>query len=341
MDAFLKVTRSPGGAAHNSKVPSFYLHPVWVSSFRLNAAFKKKATAEPRRKLVMSGKTPTGKILVIGATGTVGAPLVAELLARGEKVKAATRNTAARLPAGAEAVALDLADPKSFEAALADVNRLYALAPAGSVDPLATLKPLVEAAIARGIKIVLQSAIGVDASDDIPFRRLELLLERSGAPYVILRPNWFTDNFLTYWGAGVAAGEIRLPAGDGKTSFVDARDIAASAAGALTSSAHDGKAFVLTGPQAFSYAEAADLLSKALGRRIAYRAVDGKTFVAEAVAGGVPQDYAELLAAIFYPVAQGWAAAVTDAVETLSGKPPRSLRSSIADLAPQLLAKAA
>jgi uncharacterized protein YbjT (DUF2867 family) len=280
-------------------------------------------------------------ILVIGATGNVGAPLVAELLRRGEKVKAASRSATTRFPSGAEAVRVDLADPTTMEPALAGVDRIYALSPAGNIDPLTPLTPLIEAAAARGIKVVLQTAIGVDADDNIPFRRLELLLERSGAPYVILRPNWFADNFATYWGAGVRNGEIRLPAGEGRTSFIDTRDIAASAAGALTSSKHDGTAFVLTGPQAFSYAEAAELLSDALGRRISYRAVDAKTFVAEAVAGGVPQDYAELLAAIFYPVAQGWAAAVTDAVETLSGKPPRSLQSSIQDLAPRLLAKAA
>ena len=283
----------------------------------------------------------SGKILVIGATGTVGAPLVAELLARGESVKAATRNVATHLPSGAEPVRIDLADAGTFEVALADVDRLYLLSPAGRVDPLGTLKPLVEAAAARRIKVVLQTAMGVDARDDIPFRRLELLLERSGTPFVILRPNWFADNFRTYWGAAVRAGEIRLPAGDGKTSFVDARDIAAAATGALTSSEHDGKAFVLTGPEAFSYAEAAELLSDALGRRIAYRPVDAKTFVAEAVAGGVSPDYAELLAAIFHPVAEGWAAVVTDGVETLSGKPPRSLQTSIADLAPRLVATAA
>jgi uncharacterized protein YbjT (DUF2867 family) len=283
----------------------------------------------------------SGKILVIGATGNVGAPLVAELLRRGEKVKAASRSAATRFPSGAEAVRVDLADPTTLEPALAGVDRIYALSPAGNIDPLTPLTPLIEAAAARGIKVVLQTAIGVDADDNIPFRRLELLLERSGAPYVILRPNWFADNFATYWGAGVRDGEIRLPAGEGRTSFIDTRDIAASAAGALTSSKHDGTAFVLTGPQAFSYAEAAELLSDALGRRISYRAVDGKTFVAETAAAGVPQDYAELLAAIFYPVAQGWDAAVTEAVETLSGKPPRSLQSSIQDLAPRLLAKAA
>jgi uncharacterized protein YbjT (DUF2867 family) len=283
----------------------------------------------------------SGKILVIGATGNVGEPLVAELLRRGEKVKAASRSGSGRFPNGAEAVRLDLAEPATLEPALAGVDRIYALSPAGNVDPLTPLMPVIEAAAARGIKVVLQTALGVDADDNIPFRRLELALERSGAPFVILRPNWFTDNFVTYWGAAVAAGEIRLPAGEGKTSFVDTRDIAAAAAGALTSSKHDGKAFVLTGPKAYGYAEAAELLSGALGRRVVYTAVDGETFVAEAAAGGVPQDYADLLAAIFYPVAQGWAAAVTDAVETLSGKPPRSLESSIADLAPRLQAKAA
>ena len=283
----------------------------------------------------------SGKILVIGATGNVGAPLVAELLRRGEKVKAASRNAGARFPSGVEAVRLDLSDPTTLEPALSGVDRIYALSPAGSVDPLTPLTPVIEAAAARGIKVVLQTAMGVDADDNIPFRRLELMLERSGTPYVILRPNWFADNFVTYWGAGVRAGEIRLPAGEGKTSFVDARDIAASAAGALTSSAHDGKAFVLTGPAALSYAESAELLSRALGRRVTYSAVDDRTFVAEAVSNGVPQDYAELLAVIFHPVAEGWTAAVTGAVETLSGKPPRSLQSSIEDLVARLQAKAA
>ncbi|HTV71030.1 MAG TPA: SDR family oxidoreductase [Rhizobiaceae bacterium] len=283
----------------------------------------------------------SGKILVIGATGNVGAPLVSELLARGEKVKAATRSAAARVPAGAEAVRFDLDDPSTLEPALEEVDRIYALSPAGNVDPVTPLQPLIEAAAARGIKVVLQTAIGVDADDNIPFRRLELLLERSGAPFVVLRPNWFTDNFATYWRAGVEQGEIRVPAGNGKTSFIDTRDIAAAAAGALTSSAHDGKAFVLTGSESHDYAEAAVLLSNALGRRIVYQPVDGKTFVSEAAAGGVPQDYAELLAAIFHPVAEGWTAGVTDAVQTLSGKQPRTLKASIADLAERFRAKAA
>lgn len=283
----------------------------------------------------------SGIILVIGATGNVGAPLVAELVKRGEKVKAASRSGKWGGQADVEAVQLDLNDAATLAPALDGVDRIYALAPAGSVDPITPLKPVIEAAAKRGIKVVLQTAIGVDADDNIPFRQLELLLEKSGAPFVILRPNWFSDNFATYWQAGVEAGEIRVPAGEGKTSFIDTRDIAAAAAGALTSNAFDGQAFNLTGPEAHSYAEAAGMLSAALGRKIVYTPVDGETFVAETSAAGVPADYAGLLAAIFHPVAQGWAAGVTDSVEKLSGKKPRSLEVSIADLAPRLRAKAA
>ncbi|MGB3502352.1 MAG: SDR family oxidoreductase [Mesorhizobium sp.] len=280
----------------------------------------------------------SGKILVIGATGNVGAPLVAELASRGEKVKAAARTKPANLPNGAEWVKFDYADVASIDTLLGDVDRIYALTPAGSLDPIGLLTPIVKAAAARGIKVVLQTALGVDADDNIPVRQVEIALEKSGAPWVVLRPNWFSDNLVNYWGEGVKAGVLRLPAGDAASSLIDTRDIAASAAGALTSDAHNGKAFNLTGPAAYTYAQAAELLSKAIGRQVTYTAVDGETFVNESVAHGVPQPYAEFLAAIFHPVAQGWTAGVTGDVKTLSGKEPRSLETTIADLAPKLKA---
>lgn len=278
----------------------------------------------------------SGKILVIGATGTVGAPLVAELLARGERVKAASRSVNPKLETGAETALLDLANPATLEAALVDVDRIYAVEPTGSTDSMATLAPVVEAAAQRGIKVVLQSAMGVDADDAIPMRQVELLLEKSGAPYVILRPNWFVDNFASYWASGVQAGDVRLPAAESRTSFIDAGDIAAAAAAALMTNTHDGKAFELTGPEAHTYAEALDLLSEATGRKITYSPVDIATFVDEAVAGGLPRDYAEAMAEIFHAVREGWAANVTDSVEILTGQPARSLKSAITKLVSKL-----
>lgn len=265
----------------------------------------------------------TGKILVLGASGNVGRPLVEALLAKGEKVKAASR--AGKPNSGAEGVVFDYADRSTFSQAFDGVDRAYVLLPAGYADSKGLLLPVIEAAAARKVKVVFQSVFGVDADDSIPYRQVELALERFGTPYVILRPNWFSDNFHTFWKVGIDHGEIALPAGDGKSSFIDARDIAASAAAALTTSAFDGQSFNLTGPEALSYAEAAKVLSDVIGKPIAYKAIDDGAFVDILTGAGVPEDYALMLASIFYPVREGWTAAVTDAVERLTGTPARSL----------------
>lgn len=271
----------------------------------------------------------TGKILVLGSTGTIGTPLVKALLAKGENVKAASRSgTAAD---GAEAVRFDYADPASFAEAFDGVDRLFLMLAGGYVDAIGALTPVVEEAIRRRVKIVFLSVLGVDADDSIPYRQIELKIIASGVPHVVLRPNWFADNFHSYWKAGIDHGEIAVPAGEGKSSFIDVRDIADSAAAALTSDAFDSKAFNLTGPQAFGYDEAAAIISQAIGRPVSYNAVSDEVFIGILTGAGVPQDYASFLASIFHPVREGWTAAVSGDVETLTGHAPRSLQTYVAD----------
>ena len=264
-----------------------------------------------------------GKILVLGATGNVGKPLVGELVAKGETVKAASRS--GKPLDGAEGVRFDFADESTYGPALEGVDRAYVLAPTGTLDPFSVLMPFLRLAVERKVKVVLQSVFGVDADDSIPYRQVELFLERSGASFVILRPNWFTDNFQIFWLEGIKHGVLSVPAGQGKSSFIDVRDIAASAAAALTSSRFDGQAFNLTGPEALSYGEASAILSKASGRAIVYKPATDAEFVTTLVGAGVPKAYAEFLASIFHPVREGWTAAVSNAVQTLTGKTPRSV----------------
>ncbi|MBK5570137.1 SDR family oxidoreductase [Ensifer sp. SSB1] len=265
----------------------------------------------------------SGKILVLGANGTIGSKVVQALVVRGETVKAASRKATA--VDGAEAVAFDYLDAATFGPALDSVDRIFVLTPGGYLDPLGLLSPIVTAAAARGIKIVLMTVIGVDADDKIPYRQLELQLAKTGAPFVILRPNWFSDNFQTYWIEGIRHGAIAVPAAEGKTSFIDTRDIAASAVAALTSDAFNGRAFNLTGPEALSYGEAAAILSRVTGNPIAYAPVDDDTFVGILTGAGVPADYAGFLASIFHPVREGRVAQPTGDVKTLTGHEPRSL----------------
>ncbi|MBL4236536.1 SDR family oxidoreductase [Vibrio fluvialis] len=269
------------------------------------------------------------KVLVLGASGHVGQPLVAELLAKGEQVKAASRSGKAF--GAAEGVVFDFADPTTFDAAFDGVDRAYVMLPGGYVESKALLEPVIQAAAERNVKVVFQSVLGVDADDSIPYRQVEIALENSSVPYVILRPNWFADNFHTYWKAGIDQGVIGVPAGEGKSSFIDVRDIASSAAAALTTDRFDNQAFNLTGPEALSYAQAAQKISAALGKPVAYQAMEEGAFCDLLKSVGVPADYAEFLTSIFYPVREGWTAGVSDAVATLTGKAPRSLDEYIAD----------
>ncbi|ELO1810734.1 SDR family oxidoreductase [Vibrio fluvialis] len=269
------------------------------------------------------------KVLVLGASGHVGQPLVAELLAKGEQVKAASRSGQAF--GAAEGVVFDFADPTTFDAAFDGVDRAYVMLPGGYVESKALLEPVIQAAAERNVKVVFQSVLGVDADDSIPYRQVEIALENSGVPYVILRPNWFADNFHTYWKAGIDQGVIGVPAGEGKSSFIDVRDIASSAAAALTTNRFDNQAFNLTGPEALSYVQAAQKISEALGKPVDYQAMEEGAFCDLLKSVGVPADYAEFLTSIFYPVREGWTAGVSDAVATLTGKAPRSLDEYIAD----------
>jgi uncharacterized protein YbjT (DUF2867 family) len=270
-----------------------------------------------------------GKILVLGATGHVGALLTTRLVSAKERVKAASRR--ASCVAGAEAVRFDYEDKGSYPAAFEGVDRAFVLVPGGYTNAVALLQPVIQAAAERKIKVVLQTALGVDADDKIPYRQAELFLIRSGVPFVILRPNWFADNFHTFWLEGIKGGVISLPAGEGRTSFIDVRDIAACAAAALTTDRFDDQSFNLTGPEALSYYDAATVLSKVAGRKVTYGPVDDDTFIEMATAAGLPHDYAVFLASIFLPVRQGWTAGVTGDVQVLTGKAPRSFEQYAAD----------
>jgi uncharacterized protein YbjT (DUF2867 family) len=269
-------------------------------------------------------------ILVIGSTGNVGRALTEELVRSGETVRAATRNPSQwSARTGIEPVRFDYADPGTF--ALEGVDRVFMIGPP-SPEPHKVMIPFLEAATGGCRKVVLMTAMGTQFDDSGSLRQAELALERSGSPFVILRPNWFMDNFHTSWLAPTQqAGVIPLPAANARTSLIDARDIAASAAVALRTDRFNGRAFTLTGPEALTYAEAAAILSKAAGREIRYVPVDDESFVKSLVDAGVPADLARYLAVLFGFVRQGATAGVSPAVEELTGRPPRTLGQYVKD----------
>lgn len=264
------------------------------------------------------------KHLVIGATGTVGSHLVDLLTRDGQVVRAATSRTPPRAPKeGVEWVQIDLATGAGVDAAFDGVHRAFLLAPPGYADQHKLLSPLIAAAKRHGLeKVVLMSAMGANAGDT-PFRRSEVELERSGIAWNIIRPNWFMQNFNTFWVAGIRDdGKIRLPVGRARTSFIDARDIASVAARLLTSTDLDNRDFDLTGPVAIDHDAVARMLSEATGRTVVFEDIEPGVLREGLLGAGLPPDYVEFLGVILGFLAKGYAERTTDSVRQLLGREP-------------------
>jgi len=259
--------------------------------------------------------------LVLGASGNTGSELARLLDADGHTVRRATH----REP-GPGQVHLDLVSGAGIDAAVAGADGAFLLAPPGHVNQDALLAPVIDAARAHGVrKVVLMTAMGADADPAGPMRLAERHLEGSGLAWNVIRPNWFMQNFHTFWRQGIVeAGAIRLPTGRAKGSFIDARDIAAVAAALLGRDDLAGRAFDLTGGRALDHDEVAAVLTASLGRPIRYEDVPPDAMRPGLVAAGLPPAYADGLLAILEAFRQGHAARVTDAVATITARPPRT-----------------
>lgn len=258
--------------------------------------------------------------LVIGAGGTVGSELSRLLEAAGHTVRRATSR-----PAGPGQVHLDVAKGEGIAEALSGVDGAFLLSPPGYTNQDALLGPVVDAAKAQGVrKVVLMTAMGADADATSPMRKLELHLEASGLTWNVIRPNWFMQNFHTFWLHGIrTANAIQLPTGSAKGSFIDARDIAAVASVLLTSHRFDNRAFDLTGDEALDHDQVAALLSAELGRAIRYEEVTPDTMRAGLLGAGLPPDYAEFLLVILNFFKLGYSERTTTAVQEITGEVPR------------------
>ncbi len=263
-------------------------------------------------------------ILVTGATGTAGRPLVRALLAAGASVRAASRS--APPVAGAEAVRLDLADRATWPAAVAGVRTLFLLLP-----PRAAAAPFLEAARASGVRhVVLLSVQGADTrfgARVMPHARVERWLRTSGLAWTFVRPSFFVQNLSVVHGQQVREhDELLVPAGRGRTAFVDVEDVAAVAAAALLDpAAHAGRAWTPTGPEALTYDEVAARMSEVLGRPIAYRRPGLLAHAVRARRWGMAPVMVAVTSVVYTTARLGLASGLTGDVEAVTGRPPAGI----------------
>ena len=208
-------------------------------------------------------------ILVTGASGNVGGAVTQSLLTRRIPFRIGTRR-----PESAEAVALDFRDPRTFRTAVRGCDAVFLLRPPAISSTRKTLNPFLDAARAEGVRqIVFLSVAGAPNNPLIPHFAVEQRLKRGPGDWTILRSGFFAQNFgEAYRQDIVEESRLFVPAGEGRVAFVDVRDIAEVAAGALIDPAlHSHKIYTLTGSEAIGFAEAAEILSCELHRSVSYQ----------------------------------------------------------------------
>lgn len=272
-------------------------------------------------------------VLVTGGTGKTGSALAELLRGNGVPVRVASRNPSDVDP---DAIRFDWDDPATHPAALHGMDRVYLVPPTNSVDPMPLVRPFLDEAERLGVRrvVLLGSAIVLPNAPSA----LEMAARVRARPgWVVLRASGFMQNFLSPHPVGeriLRDGEIHTAAGDGRVGWIDARDIAAAASALLANSGDDpgdGRDYLLTGPKALSYPDAAAILTAHTGRpvRIVHTGTDEQA--ANYRAAGVSAEFATAIAAVEDGIRAGREDQVSTAVLDLTGHPPRPFTEFIQD----------
>ncbi|MBW8485868.1 NmrA family NAD(P)-binding protein [Actinomadura parmotrematis] len=261
------------------------------------------------------------RVVVTGATGNVGRYVLEDLRERGVPVRAATPH-----PRGG-AARFDWTDAATWRPAFEDASAVFVVRPPQLSDVARDMVPALDEARRLGVRrFVLLSLQGAERNPVVPHHKLERYLRATGDGWTFVRPSFFMQNLSTTHAADVRDHDrIIVPAGGGRTAFVDVRDVAAVAAAALADDAHAGRAYTPTGPDALTYDQVASVLSAELGRPVDYVRPSALQYWWHARRTGMPPAMALVTLGIYTTARLGLAAGLTGDVERVTGRPPRAL----------------
>lgn len=271
------------------------------------------------------------KILVTGATGTIGSQVLSMLVQAGADIRAAVRRPdAASFGDGVEVVAYDIEAGTGVPEAFKGVERAFLLTPFVPGFEALTERA-VYAAKAAGVRHVVKlSAAGADANAALWLGRSHGIgdeaVAASGMSHTILRPTFFQDNVLTYAGSTIRAqGTFYGASGGQPAAFVSSRDVAAVAAQALLDpESHAGRIYDLTGGEALTGDEVARLLSEATGSRITFTDLTPEKYAQGLRDAGTPEPFVEAFVGLEGVKSAGWAVAISPHVQQVLGRTPEA-----------------
>jgi uncharacterized protein YbjT (DUF2867 family) len=283
--------------------------------------------------------------LVTGATGTVGSEVVKQLVSSSSSssldkndiiIKAAihSQNKAdnfIQYNKSVQIVNLDYNKPQTIADALNQVNKLFLLTlPSPDMTVYSNLVKEIRKYNGSINHIVKLSSM---AAEETGFgtiigrihRGEEKIIEEYGIPFTFLCPPAFMQNFITQFGYTIRTQDaFYVPGGYAQVSFIDARDVAAVVVKALTSDSqqHIGKAYAVTAHEVISYRQAAEILSKELGRRILYVDISEEEARKGMKDSGMDDWLVDAIMEFYSIIKAGRASKTTNVFEQVMGRKP-------------------
>ena len=277
------------------------------------------------------------KVLVTGATGNTGSLLVPALLKAGVDVRILARNEEKAKPLkdlGAEVVIGDLDEPSTILPAVKDVDKIYLLTWNGETA-FTQVQNVINAAKYEGVShIIRHSMWGPEKSRIIKEGyKIEEMIKSSGLKWTLLKPTFYMQNTMMAAQTISSDGVIYWDMKDGKLGTIDVRDIADAAFAVITGEGHEGKSYILTGPEAISFHDVANTFSKVLDKEVKYVNVPGEASFQAMTGMGMPEWIAQGYVELMEGFSENFANSTTKNVETLTGHPARSFEQFANDFA--------
>ncbi len=271
-------------------------------------------------------------ILVTGATGQLGRLIVESLLERGasaDQIIAGARDISKAADLGVRAVHLDYTDAASIAAALEGVDTVMLVSGSEVGQRVAQHRAVIDAAAAAGVtKFVYTSAPKATTSDLVlapEHKATEEAIVASGLPAVILRNNWYTENYLGDLATAAQTGVLSAGAGDGRVASASRKDFADAAAVVLLEDGHIGEVYELAGDVAWNYSDLAAAFAEVLGREVTYAPLSFDEQVSALRSFGLDEGTAGFVAALDAGIRDGALADTDGTLARLIGRPTTPL----------------
>ncbi len=274
------------------------------------------------------------KILVTGFTGKVGYQVACYLQATNIPIVCAVRNpekSKANFGDTYEYVSLDFSDINTFDRALENVDRIFLMYPPGQN---LQFDIFLYKAKEKGIKhITYLSLKDVQFMPFIHHYKMEKLIKSSKIPYTFVRAGYFMQNLNDFLCKEIRdSHRIFIPAGKGKTSFVDTRDLAeVSALSLIDEGKHINKTYVLTGGEALDFFDVAKIMTEVFKVKIEYTNPSVKEFKQYMRTIGEDEEFVNVVVGVHMPTKLGLAKGIRHDYEKVTGKKPTNIRKYIED----------